>query len=53
MKKTLEIISEVIRHPRPLFRKNESQTRKSSKHRYERRKVNEMIRLGDWNGSPA
>ena len=48
MTKTLEAISEIIRNPKPPFRKVDDQPVKAQKHRYERRKVKEYIRLGDW-----
>ena len=48
MTKTLETLSEVIRNPKPSFRQIEDRPEKAKKHRYERRKVREFIRLGDW-----
>ena len=48
MSKTLEAISEIIRSPKPPFRKVDDRPVKAQKHRYERRKVKEYIRLGDW-----
>lgn len=48
MIKTLEAITEVIRNPKPSFRQAEDRPQKAKKHRYERRKIKEIIRLGDW-----
>jgi hypothetical protein len=48
MTKTLEALSEVIRNPKPSFRQIEDRPEKAKKHRYERRKIKEFIRLGDW-----
>jgi len=48
MSKTSEAISELIRSPKPPFRKIGQQPQKAQKHRYERRKVREIIRLSEW-----
>jgi hypothetical protein len=48
MSKTLETIAEIIRNPKPTFRKADDRPEKAQKHRYERRKIREFIRLGDW-----
>jgi hypothetical protein len=48
MTKTNDTISEVIRNPKHPFRKADDRPIKAQKHRYERRKVKEFIRLGDW-----
>jgi hypothetical protein len=48
MTKTLEVISEAIRSPKPPFRKVDSQPKKPLKHRYERRKIKEYLHLGEW-----
>ena len=47
MTKTYENMSEVIRHTKPTFRKADSQPKKARRHRYERRKINELLRLGN------
>ncbi|MEP6662747.1 MAG: hypothetical protein ABJC04_03685 [Verrucomicrobiota bacterium] len=52
MTKTLDLIAETIRDPKHPFRQVESRPQKSQKHRYERRKVREIIRLGNWAGEP-
>jgi hypothetical protein len=48
MTKTLDLITEIIRNPKHPFRKADDRPVKAQKHRYERRKVKEIIRLGDW-----
>ena len=48
MSKTLDAITEIIRNPKPTFRKADDRPEKAQKHRYERRKIKEFIRLGDW-----
>ena len=48
MAKTLEVISDAIRNTKHPFRQVEDRPGKPKKHRYERRKVREYIRLGDW-----
>lgn len=49
MMKTLELITETIRSSRLPFHQVDDRPRKPQKHRYERRKVREYIKLGgDW-----
>jgi hypothetical protein len=48
MIKTLDSISEIIRNPKHPFRKVDDRPVKAQKHRYERRKIKEYIKLGDW-----
>ena len=48
MTRTLDVITEIIRNPKHPFRKADDRPVKAQKHRYERRKVKEYIRLGDW-----
>jgi hypothetical protein len=48
MTKTLDLIAETIRSSRHPFPHTDSRPHKSQKHRYERRKVKEIIRIGDW-----
>ena len=48
MTKTLDLISEVIRNPKHAFRQADHRPAKPQKHRYERRKIREFIKLGDW-----
>jgi hypothetical protein len=49
MTKTYENLSEAIRDNKPAFRKADNQPKKERRHRYERRKVNELLRLGQSN----
>ena len=48
MTKSLEVISEAVRNPKPPFRKIDNQPKKPLKHRYERRKIKEYLHLGEW-----
>ncbi len=48
MTKTLDVITEAIRNTKHPFRQVDDRPHKPQKHRYERRKVKEYIRLGDW-----
>ena len=48
MIRTLDVITEIIRNPKHPFRKADDRPVKAQKHRYERRKVKEYIRLSDW-----
>jgi hypothetical protein len=48
MTKTLDTISEIIRNPKHPFRKADDRPAKAQKHRYERRKIKEYIKLGSW-----
>lgn len=48
MIKTLDLISEVVRNSKNTFRKVSDRPRKAEKHRYERRKIKEALRMGDW-----
>jgi len=48
MTRTNETLSEIIRNPRPAFRKADDRPIKAQKHRYERRKIKGFLRLGDW-----
>ena len=53
MIKTLDLITEGVRNPKNSFRKISDRPRKAEKHRYERRKVKEYLRLGDWGEEAA
>lgn len=46
MTKTMEVLNEAIRSTKHPFPKVGSMPKKAKKHRYERRKVNEYIKLG-------
>jgi len=48
MTRALDAITEIIRNPKHPFRKADDRPVKAQKHRYERRKIKEYIRLGDW-----
>ena len=48
MTKSLEVISEAIRHSKHPFRKVDNQPNKPLKHRYERRKIKSYLHLGEW-----
>lgn len=52
MTKTLDLIAETIRDPKHPFRQVENRPHKPQKHRYERRKIREIIRLGGWEIEP-
>jgi hypothetical protein len=53
MIKTLDLITEVVSNPKKAFRKVADTPKKAEKHRYERRKVREYLRLGDWTEQAA
>jgi hypothetical protein len=46
--KSLDLITETIRNPKHPFHQVDNRPTKPTKNRYERRKVKEFIRLGDW-----
>jgi hypothetical protein len=48
MTKTLDLITETIRNSKHPFHQVDSRPNKPLKNRYERRKVKEYIKLGDW-----
>ncbi len=48
MTKTLDLITETIRDSKHPFPQMDNRPQKPQKHRYERRKVREIIRLGNW-----
>ena len=48
MTKSLDLIAETLRNPKHPFHQVENRPHKAQKHRYERRKAKEIIRLGDW-----
>jgi hypothetical protein len=51
MAKSLELINETIRNSKHPFHQVDNRPAKPQKHRYERRKIKEFIRLGDWRDS--
>jgi hypothetical protein len=48
MSKSPDLISDIIRTPKHPFRQVDDRPDKPQKHRYERRKIKEFIRMGDW-----
>lgn len=48
MSKTLDVITDVIRSNKHPFRQVDDRPAKAQKHRYERRKVKEIIRQSNW-----
>ncbi|HWD20038.1 MAG TPA: hypothetical protein VHB20_12245 [Verrucomicrobiae bacterium] len=50
MTKTLNLIHESVHNNKHPFRQVENRPAKPQKSRYERRKVREFLRLGDWSG---
>jgi len=47
MAKTIETITDTIRNTKHPFRQADDRPKKHQKHRYERRKIREYLRLGD------
>ncbi len=52
MTKTFNLIHQAIRNTKHAFRQADQRPAKAQQHRYERRKVKEIIRLNDWNTEP-
>ncbi|HUD84308.1 MAG TPA: hypothetical protein VMQ67_12425 [Candidatus Saccharimonadales bacterium] len=50
MIKTLNLIQETLINTKHPFRQVDSRPAKAQKNRYERRKIREFLRLGDWSG---
>lgn len=48
MMKSLDLISDTIKNPKHPFRQVDAQPDKPHKHRYERRKIKEYIKIADW-----
>ena len=48
MLKSLDLISDTIKNPKHPFRQVDNHPDKPQKHRYERRKIKEYIKLADW-----
>ncbi len=48
MAKSLESMNEIIRNTKHPFRQLADRPQKAEKHRYERRKVKQVLQLGDW-----
>jgi hypothetical protein len=50
MTKSLNLIQETVRDTKHPFRETDGRPAKAQKNRYERRKIRELLRLGDWTG---
>lgn len=50
MTKPLDQIEEVVHNPKHPFRQVGDRPEKPQKHRYERRKVREFLKAGEWSG---
>lgn len=50
MSKSLDVISDAIRSTKHPFHQVDDRPDKPKKNRYERRKIKEYIKLGDWTG---
>jgi hypothetical protein len=48
MTKSLDVITEIVRNPKHTFRKADAHAEKANRHRYERRKIKEFMKLGQW-----
>jgi hypothetical protein len=48
MTKTLDVLNEAVRNTKHPFRQVNDRPGKPKKHRYERRKIKEFLRVGDW-----
>ena len=48
MSKPTEPITEIVRDPKHSFRKADDRPVKAQRHRYERRKIKEYLKLNDW-----
>ena len=50
MTKSFNLIQDTIHSTKHPFRQAEDRPAKAQKNRYERRKIREFLRLGDWTG---
>jgi len=50
MTKSLNVIQDTVRNTKHPFRQADNRPAKAQKNRYERRKIREFLRLGDWSG---
>lgn len=48
MTKTLNLIQDIVTNTKHPFPQVDSRPAKAQKNRYERRKIREFLRLGDW-----
>jgi hypothetical protein len=44
----MEVITEIVKNPKPAFRQMADRPAKAQKHRYERRKIKGLLRLAEW-----
>jgi hypothetical protein len=51
MIKSLDQIDEVVRNPKHPFRQVADRPEKPQKHRYERRKIREYLRIVEWSNA--
>ena len=52
MTKNIDVITDVVRNSKHPFRQANARPNKPTKNRYERRKIREYLRLGDWMQEP-
>lgn len=48
MTKALDVLTDAVHGTKPQFRQVDARPEKPKKHRYERRKIRECLRNGDW-----
>ena len=48
MTKTMNLIQDTVRDTKHPFRQSDNRPAKAQKNRYERRKIREVLRLGEW-----
>jgi hypothetical protein len=53
MSKTTEFLTEALRDSKHPFRAVGDRPKKPQKHRYERRKAREFLKIGDWTADAA
>lgn len=53
MSKNNDLVAETLRDTRHPFRAAGDRPRKAQKHRYERRKAREFLKIADWTGETA
>ncbi|MBX3733817.1 MAG: hypothetical protein KF791_14645 [Verrucomicrobiae bacterium] len=53
MSKNTDLIREILRSSKNSFRAATDRPGKSQKHRYERRKAREILKLADWSDDPV
>lgn len=53
MTKSNDALTDIIRNPKYSFKKYDERPAKAHKHRYERRKIREVLKIGDWDQDNA